>query len=593
MIEKEILERVNKLQSQVDALARREHRQVYINVKDYGVTGDGVTDDSAALTLAVAAAGGKTLYFPPGTYILNDVAIGTTAVNLLGDPLGTTLKKTSNTNFMLTYIGNLQNRRRISNIRFLGVSEAGRGVYVNGYGYLTFESCTFDALEYGIYMNGAEWTNLIDCGFWNNKYAYITTYLDSDVLGNAAVYESHSGTQYFAQCEFMSNSAIAFHCDNKDLGAINPQGSNSFEQCRFLANGVAITSVQDSTYQANVHLHPDTTINSCWFELNTATGTQSFNGFTINNGDLHFSYAAVNIQNTLLPGRSSYLNGTRVTGSNVHFGGSYSTVTSGDVSINIDSVAADDNGGTNLSVMRLKTFEPVLEARAVMAQVPHRAAFTFGPQGKNILSDAKTATCAMGAVPPTGAGTPTVTIEHGDGFYGNGCVQVDGAVDDSVYWVAAVTDTKWYVTTFAIRSTSGAASVTTTNAGTPKVFVNGTLTIGEDWQTFGIIGQADATGDSYLYFILTDTNTIRLSCIQCIQFDTLQQAMNFLDSGVYVLKPTEVKKRDYAASAAPAAGTWVVGDIVWNSEPASTEAIGWVCTVAGTPGTWKAFGTIA
>ena len=47
------------------------------------------------------------------------------------------------------------------------------------------------------------------------------------------------------------------------------------------------------------------------------------------------------------------------------------------------------------------------------------------------------------------------------------------------------------------------------------------------------------------------------------------------------------------ALAAPTAGTYTLGQIVWNAEPASAEAVGWVCTVAGTPGTWKAFGTIA
>lgn len=40
-----------------------------ISVKDFGATGDGTTDDRAALALADTAAGaGKTLYFPPGTY---------------------------------------------------------------------------------------------------------------------------------------------------------------------------------------------------------------------------------------------------------------------------------------------------------------------------------------------------------------------------------------------------------------------------------------------------------------------------------------------------------------------------------------------
>lgn len=46
-------------------------------------------------------------------------------------------------------------------------------------------------------------------------------------------------------------------------------------------------------------------------------------------------------------------------------------------------------------------------------------------------------------------------------------------------------------------------------------------------------------------------------------------------------------------SAAPTSGTYSVGDIVWNTAPAASGTVGWVCTTAGTPGTWKTFGSIA
>lgn len=46
-------------------------------------------------------------------------------------------------------------------------------------------------------------------------------------------------------------------------------------------------------------------------------------------------------------------------------------------------------------------------------------------------------------------------------------------------------------------------------------------------------------------------------------------------------------------TAAPASGTYVQGDIVYNETPASAGFIGWVCTVGGTPGTWKTFGLIS
>jgi hypothetical protein len=46
-------------------------------------------------------------------------------------------------------------------------------------------------------------------------------------------------------------------------------------------------------------------------------------------------------------------------------------------------------------------------------------------------------------------------------------------------------------------------------------------------------------------------------------------------------------------SAAPSTGTWRVGDIVYNNAPAAAGYVGFVCTVAGTPGTWRSFGLIA
>jgi hypothetical protein len=44
--------------------------------------------------------------------------------------------------------------------------------------------------------------------------------------------------------------------------------------------------------------------------------------------------------------------------------------------------------------------------------------------------------------------------------------------------------------------------------------------------------------------------------------------------------------------AAPLAGTWKVGDRVFNSSPAIGQPKSWVCTVAGTPGTWLSEGNL-
>jgi hypothetical protein len=49
--------------------------------------------------------------------------------------------------------------------------------------------------------------------------------------------------------------------------------------------------------------------------------------------------------------------------------------------------------------------------------------------------------------------------------------------------------------------------------------------------------------------------------------------------------------QNYATSV-PTAGTWTVGRILINAAPSSGQPIGWVCTVAGTPGTWVGYGVV-
>lgn len=46
-------------------------------------------------------------------------------------------------------------------------------------------------------------------------------------------------------------------------------------------------------------------------------------------------------------------------------------------------------------------------------------------------------------------------------------------------------------------------------------------------------------------------------------------------------------------TAAPTVGTWGIGDSIWNWGVAAGGAPGFVCTTAGTPGTWKAMANVA
>lgn len=47
-------------------------------------------------------------------------------------------------------------------------------------------------------------------------------------------------------------------------------------------------------------------------------------------------------------------------------------------------------------------------------------------------------------------------------------------------------------------------------------------------------------------------------------------------------------KRFFFGTQIPVAGSYLAGDVVWNTSPGD-GTVGWFCTLAGTPGTWSVF----
>ena len=53
-----------------------------------------------------------------------------------------------------------------------------------------------------------------------------------------------------------------------------------------------------------------------------------------------------------------------------------------------------------------------------------------------------------------------------------------------------------------------------------------------------------------------------------------------------------VGRQEIFRSRIPNVGTCNVGDIAWNTAPVHGGYAGWLCTVAGSPGTWSQFGLV-
>ena len=65
------------------------------------------------------------------------------------------------------------------------------------------------------------------------------------------------------------------------------------------------------------------------------------------------------------------------------------------------------------------------------------------------------------------------------------------------------------------------------------------------------------------------------------------------DAGATLALPTTYQRDShYFSNAVPAAGTWSVGTEVRNSVPSVGQPKSWICTVAGSPGTWVSTGNL-
>lgn len=75
--------------------------------------------------------------------------------------------------------------------------------------------------------------------------------------------------------------------------------------------------------------------------------------------------------------------------------------------------------------------------------------------------------------------------------------------------------------------------------------------------------------------------TVKFSPIEFHVFDNVSDIRHSLNVDFFTTYPS-----------APTAGTWTVGDRVYTRVPTAGGKVGYVCTASGSPGTWKAFGSI-
>lgn len=115
-----------------------EEQEVFINVLEYGAKGDGVYDNTSILSNIINKYSDDqilTLFFPNGTYVINEMIINKNNVNILGtSPSGTILK--SNSSKYLFSVGmdsKKVNNVNISNLTIRSYKDCDTNTYINLY----------------------------------------------------------------------------------------------------------------------------------------------------------------------------------------------------------------------------------------------------------------------------------------------------------------------------------------------------------------------------------------------------------------------------------------------------------------------------
>ena len=246
-----------------DASGRSWYRAGYSNwrsVKWFGATGNGATDDTAAIQNAINAGAG-TVYFPAGHYLTSStLVISVTGTQIVGESKGAS-QISPNSSFDVFHFNNVGLCGFASmSVSFASTPTAGSVLNVDTCGFFRCEDFYFYNCYIGVYVNGV------------NAPCYIQTF-DIDTVKNIGIYwnqptpGAHNGGMIFIE-----SGTISCPSSNTATGIALFGG----DTCR-------MTNVDVLRLGIGINISPPTGSVVQWvFGENIAADTCYSNGWVIN-----------------------------------------------------------------------------------------------------------------------------------------------------------------------------------------------------------------------------------------------------------------------------------------------------------------------
>ncbi|AUS02990.1 pectin lyase fold/virulence factor [Vibrio phage 2.275.O._10N.286.54.E11] len=545
----------------------------WVNVKDYGAVGNGVADDTVAIQAAInATPEGGTLWFPIGEYYITADLTRNTAIHIIGSGTSHTWIRWDSGVFRIGLDFNsgdikISDLKLGSNyVRPAGTPpgiQLGYGMRVQTGAYSKFEikDCDFTGVGTGIiFIDGASEITIKSCNFANIHHGtssqtggygivlqacqktLITECIFENTINRRGIYLSTNPTPTQASSDhIVSNNQFYGRTGGS---ADYPTGYEMHTKIRASSNVTVIGNVYDGGLggifgeEATEHSVGNFPVNV------TITGNtfRNFNGMNTDNAVVACLNRDARMQNWAVSGNTVENCATRF----IVFSDTNNMAISG------NSIEIVDGELTEI---------PVLEAP-----------FGYG------LTDINVSTNTF-INKSTNANCMKLWMNNGSGDSISDLQISDNIIECSAY---SALDIRGYtgnvvgiVLTGNIARGYGGGSIL--QVSTDEVVE---LVLGDN------IGRSSsATNDRIGQVTSADSGTVRLGS-NSGRFDRPSSAIH-----VYTSSKRNGAK-EYVSDSTPTGIEGNVGDIIWKLTPTAGGSIGKVCVTAGSPGTWKDFGSI-
>jgi uncharacterized repeat protein (TIGR02059 family) len=565
------------------------------NILDYGDAGSATGpipagDDSAIFELAKANPSSRPgVFLPAGHYKFKSVNFPGNTFTLAGET-GTYIYAAEIGGFAFEVVVN--SRNIIQNVTFRGNDIGTLDPQSSGirYKYPTFdlghifENVVYEKCYYGILMEGCYFSEFYGCKFYDNEFAFFST------QGGFP----YTGFNFWKDCIFERNRSLCMMFLNNYN---SDESATRIEHCTFKDNlGTTFLANLMSGYACGLEF------NSCKFINNVQKYGQNLSFYNPFQGSPSFGSAA----NLTYPHNEFVLLG-KVRGSftNCDFmpslNGLYMRGGNNLIFNNTalpSSELTDIDGDSFVSATAVKSpysTSDVVSKYPLLTQLGNLGATSSRiGNGRSIETRAFKNLVKFGSflsLPDGIIATGAVgSINYEQNIYKNRCLKIIfGTTGDkwSFAWDNNSTHKKFAFHSYSIKSNQ--VNETKLEVGFETSAKRTIVLKNNFWQNYSGICKTTSIEPNFSFVNKTvGTNTtasIMVSKLQIVEFDTHQEALNYMKSNYYALP--EIDTIRFYNEVIPTDGSYVKGDIIHNSNPQLGSNFGWVCTTSGTPGAWK------